>query len=558
MRTNKQNPKVVFKQYNQHQLHLLPPSLEELIPENHLVRIVNSSIDKLNIEPVINAYKGGGTSSYHPKMLLKVIVYAYTQRIYSSRRIAKSIRENIYFMWLSGNNCPDFRTINRFRSSRLKKTIDEVFSSLIILLIESGYVKLENYFCDGTKIEANANKYSFVWSKATKRYKERLEDQIKELINHIDMINTEENKQYSEKDLEEMGEEAEINEEKIISKINQLNEKLDKINKEIEEKQKSEKSKPDSTQEEKSELKELKSKGKQYRKINKKLNDNYLIRYLKYKRYEKVLGKRNSFSKTDEDATFMRMKEDHMLNGQLKPGYNLQIGTENQFILGYSLHQKSTDTGFLKPHIERFKELTKLKPNKIIADAGYGSLENYEYLAKEEIEAYVKYNYFDREQKKTKHNKKSEFRYDEERDRFVCQAEKYLEYKYNKKRVTDNGYEYYLRIYEASECTGCKFKEQCCPSTNNKKTTHNFALNKHKEKVKEKLLSEEGIELRKQRCIDVETVFGQIKWNMGFKRFLLRGMKKVNVEIGLISLAHNLKKMFNLQNQTYIESYAIK
>ena len=141
---------------------MLPTDIELHIPTQHLVRVVNDAIDKMNIEPLLRQYKGGGTSSYHPKMMLKVFVYAYTQKLYSSRQIAKALRENIHFMWLSGNNTPDFRTINRFRSSIMKEIIDEIFKNVLELLIEEDLVKLENYFLDGTKIEANANRYTYV------------------------------------------------------------------------------------------------------------------------------------------------------------------------------------------------------------------------------------------------------------------------------------------------------------------------------------------------------------------------------------------------------------
>jgi transposase len=153
--------KVTFKEYNMNQL-MIPMSIEDLIPKNHLVRVVNSTIDKLNIEPLLKLYEGGGRSSYHPKMMLKVIVYAYSQKIFSCRQIAKALRENVNFMWISGNNQPDYRTINRFRSENMKKVIEETFSSLVQILLDQGYIKLENYFLDGTKIEASANKYTFV------------------------------------------------------------------------------------------------------------------------------------------------------------------------------------------------------------------------------------------------------------------------------------------------------------------------------------------------------------------------------------------------------------
>ena len=159
-----------FKEYNQHQGMLFPPSLDEMIPPGNLVRVVNSIIESMDISTLVKQYKMVGTSSYHPLMMLKAILYAYTQRIYSSRRIAKALRENIHFMWLCGNNRPDFRTINRFRTSRLKATIDELFYSLIDILEEMKLIKLENYFLDGTKIEANANRYTWVWKKSNKRY----------------------------------------------------------------------------------------------------------------------------------------------------------------------------------------------------------------------------------------------------------------------------------------------------------------------------------------------------------------------------------------------------
>jgi transposase len=130
-------------------------------------------VDSLDLEPILSEYKGGGTSSYHPRMMLKVLVYAYTQKVNSSRQIAKALRENVNFMWISGNNRPDFQTINRFRSSVMKEGIEVVFTEVLQYLIEEGYVTLENYFLDGIKIEANANKYKWVWAKRAVKYKER-------------------------------------------------------------------------------------------------------------------------------------------------------------------------------------------------------------------------------------------------------------------------------------------------------------------------------------------------------------------------------------------------
>ncbi len=168
----------VFKDYQPEQSFLLPPDISEMIPEGHLVRIVNKMIDGIDRSILEAQYKGGGTSAYDPQMLLKVIIYAYSQRIFTSRQIAKALRENVNFMWLSGMNRPNFRTINRFRTKVMKAVIDEVFYGIIEQLLEMGLIDLQSYFVDGTKIEANANKYSFVWRKSTQTHKSKLQEKV--------------------------------------------------------------------------------------------------------------------------------------------------------------------------------------------------------------------------------------------------------------------------------------------------------------------------------------------------------------------------------------------
>jgi transposase len=147
---------------------LLPPSLEEMIPENHPVRVVNQVIDTIDIDPLLAKYQGGGCSSYHPRLMLKVLIYGYLTNTYSSRKIEEALRQNIHFMWLSGMQYPDHNTINRFRSDRLKDVLKEVFTQVVHLLIESGHVNLKEVYLDGTKIEANANRYTFVWGRSIK------------------------------------------------------------------------------------------------------------------------------------------------------------------------------------------------------------------------------------------------------------------------------------------------------------------------------------------------------------------------------------------------------
>ncbi len=511
--------KVVFKSYTPQQISLLPYSYDELIPQEHLVRMLNNVIDKMNIDPLIAEYKGGGTSSYHPKMLLKVIVYGYCEKIYSSRRIAKALRENIHFMWLSGANRPDFRTINRFRSSRLKDTIDKVFASIVELLVEEGFVRLEDYFLDGTKIEANANKYSFVWKKSVEKNKAKLTEKIKDLINHIDQSNDKENKEYGNHDLPETGEGKK--QEDLAEKLNQKVKEIDAALKEN-------------------------PKDKELKKTKKLIEKDYLPRLEKYETDLEIMGDRNSYSKTDKEATFMRMKEDHMLNGQLKAGYNVQMATEDRFILSYSIHQKPSDSTTLIPHLENaFENHLPKSPENINADAGYGSEQNYEYLKEKDITAYVKFQNFHFEQ--TRKFKKNIYRvenlkYDESSDSYVCPNNKRLNYKETITRKTDAGFITERRIYQSEGCDGCPLRTQCYEAKYDRKIEVSPRLNGHKQKARELLNSAKGKELRSRRCVDVEQTFGQIKHNMQFKRFLLKGIKKVSTEFGIIAIAHNIKK----------------
>jgi transposase len=148
--------------------------LEELIDPNHPVRVVNQVVDNLNLDSILDKYDGGGCPAYHPRLMLKVLVYGYVTNRYSSRKIEEALQQNIHFMWLSGMSYPDHNTINRFRSDRLKGVLREVFSQVVHLLIDHGHITLKEAFLDGTKIEANANRYTFVWGKAIRKSRKAL------------------------------------------------------------------------------------------------------------------------------------------------------------------------------------------------------------------------------------------------------------------------------------------------------------------------------------------------------------------------------------------------
>lgn len=275
------------------------------------------------------------------------------------------------------------------------------------------------------------------------------------------------------------------------------------------------------------------------------LRKDLLPRLQKYETQEAILGTRNSYSKTDPDATFMRMKEDHMKNGQLKPGYNIQIGTENQFILGYSVHQRPTDTHCLIPHLEKVKAQLGTLPKVVIADAGYGGEENYDYLERKEVEAIVKYSMYHREKRKAWQKDISRidnWTYDKETDTWTCVAGQKLHFRRVSKEKTESGYEIEYRHYRSTSCKECPLKLQCTKTQGNCEIKVSMKDLRLKSQAREKLSSEEGYALAVRRMIEPEPMFEAIKNNRGFKRFLLRGLFKVSLEVGWLSIAHNLLK----------------
>lgn len=517
--------KPVFKPYDQNQRRIIF-GFEDMIPEGHMVRVISQAVDQMDLTRLLSRYPGGGTSSYHPAMLLKVLFYAYADHIYSSRRIAKASRENIHFLWLTGNTPLDHMTINRFRGERMNGIIEEIFAEVLELLATQGYVKLEEYFMDGTKIEANAGKYSWVWGKSTKRYKAGLQEKCRKLFEEIDEIDKEEKEKYGDRDLEETGNGKEIDSEAIREAAKRIDEKLNE-----------------------------KPKDRQRKKAKRKMEKDYLPRMEKYEQQEKILEKRKSYSKTDTDATFMRMKEDHMKNGQLKPGYNVQIGTENQFVTGFSIHQRPGDTSCMKEHLEAVKRQQGSYPNNVIADAGYGSEENYEHLKKKGMTGFVKYNTFHKEAtKKWKLDitKVQNYPYVKESDEYRCPMGRCFHFLYEKKEKSENGYESKVRVYECESCKGCEHRERCITSKKedgNRRIYINERRNELRKEARELLTSEKGLEMRSRRPIEVESVFGDIKGNYGVRRFLLRGLEKVTIEWGLLCIGHNMRKMMKLLNQ---------
>lgn len=501
--------KLAIKSDNRKQNLLLPPSLDELVPENHMVRVVDAVIDRLDISDILSTYRGGGNSAFNPKMMLKVLVFSYLSNVYSSRRIEELLRRDIYFMWLAGMKRPDFRTINYYRGKRLKEGFDAVFTQVVRLLHEEGFVSLKVQYIDGTKIESVANKYTFVWRGSVEKYDARLKAKTEALLRQIEQNHAIENQENPVSE--------ELTAEEVAERVGRIKEKVDADNLS------------------KEECKALKP-----------IETDAVPRMKRYKKQLETMGSRNSYSKTDPEATFMRMKEDAMLNGQLKPGYNVQISTENQFITNFGIYQRPTDTLTMISYLESFKTRYGMQSDEIVADSGYGSEENYEYMFRNGMTPYVKYNMFHVEQRRGYRNnpfRVSNLFYNPHDDFYVCPMGQKMKFIRREKRYTASGYQQTVSVYRASRCQGCPLRGQCHKSKRDRQIEVNHTLDDYKARARELLTSEQGLKHRSNRPIEPEAVFGQIKECGRFRRLRLKGLTGAKIDFGLKALAHNLRKL---------------
>jgi transposase/IS5 family transposase len=505
--------KVAFKVSNRHQLMAFPPNLDELVAADHPVRIVNEVLDKVDISSIVAQYKPGGTSSYHPRMLLKVLVYAYINNIYSSRKIAEAVQQHIAFMWLAGMSRPDHNTINRFRGQRLQESLQPVFTQVVLFLCEEGLLSIKDLYTDGTKMEANASRYSCVWGSSIEKNKKVISEQVNELWQYAQTVAA-----------AEMDDDSDPSGFKKIDS-QKVTETIEKINAALRDKQ--------VTPEIKEKLEQASKWGADFE---------------KYEQQEQIIGEqRNSYSKTDPDASLMRMKDDQSPTPNFKPGYNWQISTNSQCIVTYSVHKTPTDTTTLRSHLEVHQQQYNELPEKLTADAGYGSQENYQLLKDGSVKAFVKHRDFDRFEDGQEEQQKSGFRqdklqYNSTTDEYTCPSGQPMSYKGSRTEKTTTGFVQTIRHYQAKNCEGCSLRPQCHKAKGNRIIHVNEDFKKLKKEADELLKTEEGIRKRKQRCYDVEPVFANIKSNHHFRRFMLRGIEKVEIEIGLLALAHNLRK----------------
>lgn len=421
-----------YNEFNDNYQLILPLNLENLIPEDDSVRLLSHVLEGLDYTKLYKAYSSVGRKpAVEPKIMFKILSYAYSQNIYSSRKIEKACKRDINFRWLlQGYKSPDHVTISRFRKDYLSnEIIEDLFYQQVNYLATQNEILFENVFIDGTKIEANANRYSFVWKKAVLKNEEKMFEKILALV---ETINLKELNKFS------------VQKETIIDDIDVILRWL-------------------TSEKEKKNIDFVHGIGKRKTKIQKwteQLSE-YKERQEKYNLSKKLLSKRNSYSKTDPDATFMHMKDDHMRNGQLKPAYNVQIAVESEYVTGVGIFDDRNDIATLIPMLNNMKEKLGHKYLNVIADSGYESEENYLYLEANEQIPYIKPQTYEKWKKRNFKNdisKRENMRYDAESDFYICHNNRKLIPTSIIHRTSASGYKSEVTVYECENCDNCIHK----------------------------------------------------------------------------------------------------
>jgi len=492
----------------------------EIIPEDDSVRLLSAIMERMDYSKLYKAYSRIGRIETLPKHQFKVLVYGYMNRNYSSRGLERACRRDINYMYLLDREpAPDHSTIARFRSGRLGEACEDLFMQLVELLKGCGELSCENLFVDGTKEEANAGRYTFVWKKSVGKHETRMQEKMKAELPALAKslgVNFHAREKIRAKDLKQLRKRL---------KALQAREGIEFVH----------------------------GRGTRKTEIQKAIEkvEGYLERQKKYDDYNHSFGERNSFSKTDRDATFMRMKDDHMKNGQLKPGYNVVMGVDSEYIAGAIISQERSDSKTLIPFMERYGRGYK----NITTDAGFESEENYTYLEKNRQLAFIKPSNYD--QAKTKKyqsdiGRRENMPYDAQTDSYTCHLGRQLNAAYERQTKSSAGFPITTTVYECVTCEGCPHKEKCIkpggkqPIEERTKRLHvSKTFLRQRADAWERITNDEGVVLRVNRSIQVEGAFGVLKEDMGFRQFLLRGKGKVEIEFLLLCMAYNINKLHN-------------
>ena len=459
-----------------------------------------------------------GRNKKNRVQILHAILFGYMVNVRSTREIANACRNDIRFLYLTdGMNPPSHTLIN--------DVINEMNLSLESLMIEINQeimkreeIDIEKLYVDGTKIEADANKYTFVWTKQVLKARDKLYLKISRAIPKWNEI-------FKEQGYRETKIKTTYKSKYLEKTRNRMLGVIDKLG-----------------------ISFIYGKGKRKTEIQRVYEKNveYHEKLAEYEEKLRIAGNRNSYSKTDHDATFMHMKEDHMKNAQLKPGYNVQIGVSNEYIMMVEAYQNRNDHKTFEPFLEKYHLAYNKYPKYPVADAGYGSYDNYQYCKSKGMELYQKYNTWSKEkEKKQKNNpyKFENFHINDEGIRICPNGKRYPEI--DRYTNTNGKYNKTIIVYECESCKGCSFKKQCTKAKGNRQTKITRGLEDFKNEVRENLESALGIDLRIQRSVQVEGAFGVIKEDMKFRRFTRTEMTGIKTELYLIVIGYNLKKYHN-------------
>ena len=503
----------------------LPLNIDYMIPANDSVRLLSQFVEEMDLTDLYSTYSKIKENQVSPRKMLKIMIYGYMNKIYSSRDIENACRRDINFMFLlEGASAPDHATFARFRSLHFAPCSERILAEITNSLYKIGEISGDAIFIDGTKIEAYANKYTFVWKKAVTKNMAKL------LIKAADLV----------KECEE------LYDIKLIYKNAVQMKHVKKLRKKLYALKKSEG------------IKFVHGCGKRKTPLQRSIEklEEYLSKFKEYTQKVYTCGDRNSYSKTDVDATFMRMKEDSMKNGQLKPAYNVQHGVDSEYITWLTVGPQPTDTTTLIPFLKNMEENLNFKYLKIVADAGYESEENYSFIEENNQIAFIKpANYEISKTRKYKNDigKIENMDYNEENDFYTCRNGKQLKVESIKLRKSKTGYESEKTIYACEDCSNCTYKSSCIKGNNcktpleerTKKIETSKKFNRQRRSDLERIISEEGCLLRMNRSIQAEGSFAQIKHDMSFRRFMCRGKKSVLAESILLAMAHNINKLHN-------------
>lgn len=517
----------MYKQYTINQV-ILPLDLEFKLQKNDVAFAVNDLVESIPEEAFVPFIRATGCPAYHPRMMLKIILCAYTQSVFSGRRIEALLQDSIRMMWLAQGHEPTYRTINRFRVNPfVQELLRQCFVQFRCRLVAEELIDEEALFIDGTKIEANANKFTFVWRKSIEKYStslveksNRLYDELleRQIIPEIERDSTEE-----------------LTVEELLHVVETLDETINGYTEEM------------AAEESGSERKKLRAERKIPKKYRKAFQE-MAERKQKYQQDMAIFGDRNSYSKTDTDATFMRMKDDHMGNGQLKAGYNVQIATSGQYALAYDLYPNPTDTRTFLSFLSTIERDYFDLPTHLVADAGYGSEQNYQAILEEYSRIpLIPYGMYRKE--KSKKFKKDPFQsanwpYQEATDSFLCPNGQELTFRYWSHRTDKYGYTRDFKVYECADCSTCPLRSHCTKAKegNNRTIRYNERWERQKRLIQDLLSEESTAGIYAQRKIDVEPTFGFLKAILGFTRLSVRGKAKVKNELGFAFMAVNLRK----------------